>query len=274
MTEHLTSRQLVARALAGDPVPRPATGPLAVHYCARLAGVSLRQYTTDPRVLADSVVRYYDRFRPDAVLLSADTWVRAQAMGAAVAFVSDDQPLGGTGAPAICTPADIDRLPPPDPASQGRWPLMIEALRRIREALGEDVFLVACFDQYPFSLACALMGLEQLMLRLVDEPPMVTALMERGLEYGTAYAQALAAAGADIENVVERETALFCKIRERTNMGRGEVHHVDVIADAGAVRRRVIVSEDFKLFANPRSCLGHEGHEVVRDPERQFADQR
>lgn len=198
MTEHLTSRQLVLRALAGDAVPRPATGPLAVHYCARLAGVSLRQYTTDPRVLADCVVRYYRRFRPDAVWLSADTWVTAQAMGAAVAFVHDDQPLGGSGAPAICTPADIARLPPPDPSSQGRWPLMLEALQRIREALGQDVFLVACFDQYPFSLACALMGLEQVMLRLVDEPQLVTALMERGLEYATAYAQALAAAGADM----------------------------------------------------------------------------
>ena len=198
LNSSLSSRQLVARALAGDPTPRPATGPLAVHYCARLAGVSVRQYTTDPRVLADCVVRYYDRFRPDAVWLSADTWVTAQAMGAAVAFVSDDQPLGGTGAPAICTPADIARLPPPAPASQGRWPLMLEALRRIRVALGEEVFLVACFDQYPFSLACALMGLEQVMLRLVDEPQLVTALMERGLEYGTAYAQALAAAGADM----------------------------------------------------------------------------
>jgi MtaA/CmuA family methyltransferase len=197
-SERLSSRQIVTRALAGEPLPRPATGPLAVHYCARLAGVSLRQYTIDPQVLADCVVRYYERFRPDAVWLSADTWVTAQAMGAAVAFVSDDQPLGGTGDPAIRTAAELDRLPPPDPESQGRWPLMLDALRRVRAALGDEVFLVACFDQYPFSLACALMGLEQVMLRLVDDPALVLAVMERGLEYASAYAQALAAAGADM----------------------------------------------------------------------------
>ena len=36
--------------------------------------------------------------------------------------------------------------------------MMLEALERIRQALGDEVFVVACFDQYPFSLACALMG--------------------------------------------------------------------------------------------------------------------
>ena len=93
----LSGKELVSRALRGLPTPRPAAGPLAVHYCARLAGVSLRDYTLNPRVLADCVLRYYEAFRPDAVWLSADTWVTAQAMGAAVAFPSGDQPLAGDG---------------------------------------------------------------------------------------------------------------------------------------------------------------------------------
>ncbi len=193
-----SGRQRVRRALAGRPGRLPAVGPLAVHYCAALAGVSLKQYTTDAAVLADCVVQYWETFRPDAVWLSADTWVTAEAMGAAVAFVSDDQPMGGTGAPAIQSAGDIDRIPPPDPASQGRCPLMLEAISRLRGALGDETFLVACFDQYPFSLACALMGIDALMLKLVDDPPFVTALLERCTEYTTAYARMLAAHGADM----------------------------------------------------------------------------
>ena len=54
---------------------------------------------------------------------------------------------------------------------------------------------MACFDQYPFSLACALMGIEQVMLQLVDDRPMVEALMERCGEYAVAYAAALAEPG-------------------------------------------------------------------------------
>ena len=56
----------------------------------------------------------------------------------------------------------------------------------------------ACFDQYPFSLACALMGIQQVMMKLLDDRPMVEALMERCAEYAVAYGSALAEAGADM----------------------------------------------------------------------------
>ena len=198
MVDHNSSKHLVGQTLLGRPVPRAVSGPLAVHYCARLAGVSMREYTLNPRTLADCVMRYYETFRPDAIWLSADTWVTAQAMGAAVAFPTDNQPMAGTGEPCVRSAADIDRIPPPDPGSQGRWPMMLEAMRHLGDALGKDVFIVACFDQYPFSLACALMGIEQVMTALMDDRPMVEALMARCAEYSVAYAAALAEAGADM----------------------------------------------------------------------------
>lgn len=193
-----SSRRIVQEALAGRPTPRPATGPLAVHYCARLIGVSLRQYTLDAHTLAASVLNFHDRFHPDAIWMSADTWVSAQAMGAEVGFTSDDQPMGGKGAPAIQTAADIGKIPDPDPHSQGRWPLMLEALHEVKRSLGGQTFIVACFDQYPFSLACALMGIDQIMLKLIDDRPMVEALMTRCIDYTTAYATALTETGADM----------------------------------------------------------------------------
>ena len=178
----MNSKQLVASALNGLSVPRVPNGPLAVHFCAGHAGYSLRQYTTDARIMADSVIRYYERFKPDAVWLSADTWVSAEAMGAKVGATADNQPFGVLGGPLVRTAADIDRIPPPDVGSQGRYPLMLEALGRIVDALGKDVFIVACFDQYPFSLAAALMDINQIMLMLYDDPPFVQALLDRCAE--------------------------------------------------------------------------------------------
>jgi len=193
-----SGRELVFDALRGQPVARIATGPLAVHYCARFAGATLRQYATDARVLAESVIRYSERFKPDAVWLSADTWVSAEAMGVPVGATADNQPFGGLGPPYVRSARDIGKIPRPDPGGQGRYPLMLEALTRIVKALGPGVCVVACLDQYPFSLAAALAGLEQTMLRMVDDPPFIEALMERCLEYGLAYGCALASAGADI----------------------------------------------------------------------------
>ena len=194
----VTGNKLVNRALRGDAVSHAPAGPLAVHYCARRAGVTLRDYTLQPELLAECVLQYHHRFQPDAVWVSADTWVSAQAMGAPVAFPGGDQPLSGTGEPLVRSGADIDRIPAPDPHTQGRWPLMLDATRRVRRGLGDGGFVVACFDQYPFSLACALMGVQTLMLKLVDDLPMVTALMERCAEYSIAYGRALAEDGADL----------------------------------------------------------------------------
>jgi MtaA/CmuA family methyltransferase len=194
----LGAKQLVRNALAGQPVPRVPVGPLAVHFCARVAGITLREYTTRARLLAESVIRYYEQFRPDAVWVSADTWVSAEAMGARVGATDDDQPFGGVGPPLLRNAPDLERIPPPDPHTQGRYPLMLEALRRVEAALGREVFIVACFDQFPFSLAAALLGISEVMLRLSDDPPFVEAVMERALEYGLAYGRALAEAGADL----------------------------------------------------------------------------
>jgi MtaA/CmuA family methyltransferase len=191
-------KHLVRAVLRGERVPRVPVGPLAVHFCAGGAGYTLRQYTTDAGALADSVIRYYERFRPDAVWVSADTWVSAEAMGARVGSVDDDQPLGGVGEPLIRTASDIGRIGRPDVGTQGRYPLMLEALRRVVGALGRDVFVVGCFDQYPFSLAAALMGIGELMVKVVDDPPFVQALMERCAEYAVAYGRAMAEAGADL----------------------------------------------------------------------------
>ena len=193
----MNSKELVCATLRGQPTPRIPNGSLAVHSCAALAGHSLHRYTTDAAALAESVICYFEMFRPDVVWLSADTWVSAEAMGATVGGSDENQPLGGVGGPWVRTAADIDRIPAPDVGAQGRYPLMLEALDRIVRALGDETHVVACFDQYPFSLAAALMGLNEIMLKVIDDPAFVQALMERCAEYALAYGTALAACGAD-----------------------------------------------------------------------------
>jgi len=194
----VNSRELVKRVLAGEETPRVPTGPLAVHYTASVFGVPLEDYTLKPHVAADSICRYWEEFRPDAVWLSADTWVTAEAMGARTAFPGPDQPLAGTGEAVIRSASDIDRIPPPDPTRQGRWPLMLEAMELLKRRLGDEVFLVGCFDQSPFSLACALAGMETVMLKLWDDRSFLDALLERCIEYASAYAEALGGRGADL----------------------------------------------------------------------------
>ena len=161
---HLDSKQLVLRALQGEGIAAAGYRAAGSTLLRLLAGYSLHDYTTDSQVLAECVMRYYEEFRPDAVWLSADTWVTAEAMGAAVRFPGEDQPQCGTGEPLIHSRGR--RGPHSRPRSGIAGPISADARRlgRIRNAVGDEVFLVACFDQYPFSLACELLGAERAML--------------------------------------------------------------------------------------------------------------
>ena len=133
---------------------------------------------------------------------------------------------------------------------QGRCPLMIEALQRLVEGLRGRAFVVACFDQYPFSLACALMGMQQMMTSVIEDPPLVTALMERCSEYTRAYAVALARAGADMlsggdspagllgpqlyrEFALPAEQRVIAAIREETSVPDFAAHLRECAADTG-----------------------------------------
>ena len=170
-------KHLVDQTLSGRTAIRAVSGPLAVHYCAGLAGVSMRDYTLNPRALADSVIRYHETFHPDAIWLSADTWVTAQAMGAAVAFPTGNQPMAGTGEPCVRTARDIDRIP--CAGSRLAGPLANHA--------GSDAPLPHCRwarrrSSSPAStstrshLYAQLMGIERVMTLLVDDLPLVQAL--------------------------------------------------------------------------------------------------
>jgi MtaA/CmuA family methyltransferase len=85
----------------------------------------------------------------------------------------------------------------------------------VLEGLGEDVFIVGCFDQQPFSLACALMGINELMMALVDDRPLVEGLLERCRDHCTAYAVALAEAGVNMLSTGDSPAVLIGPKRYR-----------------------------------------------------------
>ncbi len=194
----MNSRALILDAVGGKPVSRFPSGPLATFFCASDAGISVQDYSQNPKMQVESILRYYDKYRPDAVWISADTWVTAQAMGAPVFQIQANQPVTGPPEGFISRPQDLARIPKPDPFSLGRQPLMLEVLSRIVEKLGGEVFVVGCFDQSPFSLACQALGLTNLLARLWEDQPFLEGLLEACLDHASAYAEAMAACGADM----------------------------------------------------------------------------
>jgi len=155
------------------------------------------------------VIVYYKKFRPDAVWISADTWVTAEAMGAAVRFPQENQPLSGSGEAFIHRPEDIAAVPVDNIKNRGRFPLMAEALRLVKEHLGKEAFIVGCFDQSPFSLACQLMGTQTAMTALFHHSGLLEAVMGKAVLYASAYGNLLADAGADMLSTGDSQAGLI-----------------------------------------------------------------
>ena len=205
----MTAKDLIKRAIKGEPKPRIACGPLATFFCAADAGTSLREFSLNADVQVDCILRYHHKYRPDAVWISTDTWVTAEAMGAKVFSTLGDHPLTGSPEGFIGTAQDLDRIPGPDPYSRGRQPLQLEVLTRVVEALGQETFVVGCFDQSPFSLACQALGMTSLMTHIIEDRSYVTDLLGKCLEHALAYAEAMAACGADMLSTGDSPASLL-----------------------------------------------------------------
>jgi len=141
---------------------------------------------------------YRIRDNRDEARLSADTWVTAEAMGATVSAPGPDEPYAGRSEGFVHSARELHAIPDPDPFSQGRQPILLEALRLVKQALGDQVFVVGCFDQSPFSLACAVGGISEIMVRTIEDSQYVQALLARCADYAIAYGLAMAQCGADM----------------------------------------------------------------------------
>lgn len=82
-----------------------------------------------------------------------------------------------------------------------------------------------------------------------------------------------APSGADVEDLVRGGAALFDQAVQGSYVGAGQIDDVDVVADAGAVGRRIVVAEDAQAFADPGGGLRHIGDQVLGTPLGRLADQ-
>ena len=82
-----------------------------MHFCAADVGVSFLDFSLNPKVHIECLLRYYEKYEPDVIWISADTWVTAQAVGAPVHSPDSNQPLAGPSDGFIHSRHDLDRIP-------------------------------------------------------------------------------------------------------------------------------------------------------------------
>ena len=171
--------------------------PVIYEHAARCAGLTPWQASRNAADMARAHLSAWRIYHHSPVTVGIDLYnPEPEAFGAIVA----EPP--GSAVPVIpehllgdC--AGLSALKPLDPARDGRLPLILEAVARVRRGLPADA-PVAVPVQGPFSCAAGLLGMENLVLAAQDDP----AALEGGLRHLAAmlapWVEAVAAAGAGI----------------------------------------------------------------------------
>jgi uroporphyrinogen decarboxylase len=186
------SLQRMRATLSGDAADRVPVFPMIVSGTARWAGVPISRFAADPGVMADCLMSAQKRASYDAIHVSLNVTVEAEAVGALVEQPHDDLPY--VVAPVLVEPADLLRLKVPDPLTDGRLPIFVEATRIVARDVGDSVLIVANI-RGPMSMASQLRGVEPLLMDLIDEPGFVADLLAFCAEVGVVFAAALSQAG-------------------------------------------------------------------------------
>lgn len=185
--------QRVMKALRMEPADRVAIIPELIQHNLEVAGQIHGAYSSDPQVMVQVILEGLKAYETDAVYVSSDNYLIVEAMGGKVRLPQDDPPvLLKTAVDCI---EDAVELEPLD-VTKGRIPVILEATRLLREKLGDEIFVKTCIDSAPFSAAAALLGPQEFMINLIDEPELCHDFLKICTESAIRYGLAAAKAGA------------------------------------------------------------------------------
>ena len=190
--------QRIGAALQGEPVD--AT-PVMLHnfmMAAREAGITMREFRSDPRQIARAFAESVERYGQDGLLIDIDTATLAAALGVPVAY-PEDEPAVCQGA-RLASLAEVDDLPVPDIAKYEGVQVWLEAVRLLKREFDGEVFIRGNCDQAPFSLASLVRGAEGWMLDLMEPDNEAAAfrLLDYCYEAGAQFLRLMASTGCDM----------------------------------------------------------------------------
>jgi uroporphyrinogen decarboxylase len=199
----MTSLERIRRATSREKPDSVPVAPYLGNHGARVAGVPIGEYCRSGKRMAEAQIRAWEMYGQDVVVPQSDNYYIAESFGVQVEHYFDSTPT--LKAPAVQQLSDIDKLSVPNPYSDGRMPVYLEAIQRLAEHFGNEVAIRAP-GTGPFSLASHILGTERFLieLALADKEPggeaarALEQLMELAIQALTGFAKACLEAGAHL----------------------------------------------------------------------------
>lgn len=224
----MTPKELLFATLRHETTERAPWVPFAGVHAGKLIGADATEILTNEESLIKALMEVNRLYKPDGQPVVFDLQIETEILGCDLVWAKDcppsvaSHPLADTmTVPCVCT------LPTPE---QGRLPMVLSAMRRMKAAVGETTALYGLICG-PFTLASHLRG-NDIFMDMFDDEDYVKELLNYCTECGKRVADMYIEAGMDVIAVVdplvsqissdhfeefltEPYTKLFAHIREK-----------------------------------------------------------
>lgn len=169
--------------------------PIKPHMGVTLAsavGFTAKEYIFEVDKMVQVEVDLYNRLHQDSVGLSITLRGMAEAMGSVMYYPEND--ISQLVETAVKNEEDIDKLKIIDPFKDGKLPIVLEGLQRLRDKVGKEVGVGAGMAG-PFSVCASVIGTEKLLRWMIKKPEAVHKVMEIVTRNNEEYIKALGQLG-------------------------------------------------------------------------------
>jgi len=159
----LTSKERVLRALRREPTDVVAAMPYMYDIAAIQTDVPLLDYYTDPEAMVKAQLGLYELVGQDVLAIGADNYYIAEGFGCVTTRSNEELP--SLEKPPLSNINEVFDLEVPDPYTDGRMPVMLEAIKLAKKAVGDEV-IVRSPGTGPFALASYLIGTQEWLMEI------------------------------------------------------------------------------------------------------------
>jgi uroporphyrinogen decarboxylase len=193
----MTGKELVVGTLKHQKLERAPWVPFAGVHSGKLKGYSATEVLSDADKLVGSLLEVNKLYRPDGQPVVFDLQIEAEALGCELVWAEKAPPSVSTH-PLAGIPDIPTHIPGKDEA---RIPLALEAMRRMKEAVGSTTALYGLITG-PFTLASHLRGTDLFMDMILD-PEYTHRILEYAFEVERVVAGYYIEAGMDVIAAVD-----------------------------------------------------------------------
>jgi len=194
----MTNKEILINTLKSQPADRVPWVPFTGVHAGALVGVDATEYLKSADHIVAGLKEAARRYRPDGLPVAFDLQLEAEILGCELAWAKETPPSVATH--PLDEDYDIAGLPDFS-LEKGRIPLVLEATRKTREALGDDIALYGLLTG-PLTLALHLRG-DDVLLDMFDEEEDVPRLFDYCADIAIQMVDAYLDAGIDVIAVVD-----------------------------------------------------------------------